>query len=305
MPHNVGYCCINVTLAKEGVTTGRTMRKATFEEKGLSYVSELVTKNLNDLITILNWNSDNGIKVFRMSSNIYPWNSEYSLSDLPAYDTHVQLLETAGNIIRQTKQRVTAHPDHYVKLASSQQHVRSNAIHDLNHHNELFTMMGLPANHYHCLNIHVGQNYSVDVVDRFINSFSLLRSDTQRRLVVENDDKANGFSVKQLHDTIYAELYTPITFDYFHHTFHPDGLSSKEAATLAAYTWDTKPLFHYSESKNLHESIDGNPRAHSDYTSEVIDDYGLDIDIDLEVKAKELALFDYNKRRHYDTTNNT
>ena len=74
---------------------------------------------------------------------------------------------------------------------------------------------------------------------------------------------------------------------------HLDGLTSHDAAHLAASTWDCKPLFHYSESKNLNEGVSGNPRAHSDYAFIKIDDYGLDIDVDLEAKAKELALFKY------------
>lgn len=132
----------------------------------------------------------------------------------------------------------------------------------------------------------------------------MLHSDTQKRLVVENDDKENAFSVKQLYDEIYSRISTPITFDYFHHTFHMSGLSSEDAAKLAASTWDVTPLFHYSESKNINEGMSGNPRAHSDFALNYIDDYGLSIDIDLEVKAKELAYFKY-LRRDYDITINT
>lgn len=293
MSHQVGYCCINATLSKQGVTTGRTMRKATFEEKGLSYASQLATQNIRDLITILEWNVQNNIRVFRMGSNIFPWNSEYKLSDLPDHSLHKELLSQAGNIIIESGQRVTAHPDHYVKLASSSDIVAKNAIHDLNHHNEVFDLMGLPANHYHCLNIHVGQNYSEDVVERFINRFDMLQPDTQKRLVVENDDKENAFSVIQLYNDIYKRIFTPITFDYFHHTFNTGGMTSMAAATLAASTWDCTPLFHYSESKNINEGVTGNPRAHSDFALSKIDDYGLTVDIDLEVKAKELAYFKY------------
>ena len=85
-----------------------------------------------------------------------------------------------------------------------------------------------------------------------------------------------------------------MTFDYFHHEFHADNLSKKEAAYLAASTWgDITPLFHYSESKNLNEHVSGNPRAHADYVFQKIDDYGLTIHIDLEAKAKELAFTRY------------
>jgi len=54
-------------------------------------------------------------------------------------------------------------------------------------------------------------------------------------------------------------------------------------------------LFHYSESKNINENVKGNPRAHADYVFTVIDDFGLTIDVDLEAKAKELALFKYRE----------
>jgi UV DNA damage endonuclease len=296
MAYETGYCCINLTLGKQGITTGRTMRKATFIEKGLSYASELAYKNSEDLIKILNWNVENNVKVFRIGSNIFPWNSEYELSELPNIKDIEILLSQAGEIVKNNDMRVSFHPDHFVKLASSKPEVVRRSIKDLDHHDEIFQMMNLPTNHYYPLNIHVGMNFSENIVENFIHRFSYLKSTTKNRLVVENDDKANAFSVKQIFNHIFSRIGTPITFDYFHHEFHPDGLTSHEAAHLAASTWgETKPLFHYSESKNLNEDLNGNPRAHSDYAFNNIDDYGLDIDIDLEVKAKELAWFKYKE----------
>ncbi len=299
MPHQVGYCCINVTLGKQKITTGRTMRQASFQQDtGLVRTSALALQNAKDLVTILNWNVANNIKVFRIGSNIFPWNSEYVIDDLPDMVDIVDVMKDAGKIIHESGQRVSFHPDHFVKLGTVKDEVARRSIHDLNHHNDLMTMMQLPANHYYPLNIHVGMNYSKDVIDRFIDRFHMLKEDTQKRLVVENDDKANAFSVKQLYDDIYSQINTPITFDYFHHTFHPDGMTSHGAAHLAATTWDCTPLFHYSESKNLNENVQGNPRAHSDYAFNFIDDYGLNIDIDLETKAKELALMKYREIQH-------
>lgn len=296
MPHQVGYCCINLTLGQQKITTGRTMRKATFLEKGLAYASELAYQNAEDLIKILNWNVENDVKVFRIGSNIFPWNSEYELHELPNIKEIETLLAKAGEIVKTSGQRVSFHPDHFVKLASSKPEVVRRSIKDLDHHDEIFEMMNLPTNHYHPLNIHVGMNFSEHIVENFIHRFKYLKSTTKNRLVVENDDKANAFSVKQLFNHIFSRIGTPITFDYFHHEFHSDGLSSEEAARLAASTWgEIKPLFHYSESKNLNENVSGNPRAHSDYAFNSIDDYGLNIDIDLETKAKELAWFKYKE----------
>lgn len=293
MTVNFGYCCINLELSERGVTTNRTMREATYNERGIAYASELAYKNTLDLISIMTWNQRNNIKVFRLSSDLFPWNSKYKLEDLPDYNDIATNLKFAGDVARRAGIRVTAHPDHFVKLASDKQSVVDNAIHDLHHHNEVFSLMGFPANHYYCLNIHVGMNYSDKVITNFINNFYKLNADTQARLVVENDDKASAFSVKQLHTDIYSKIKTPITFDYFHHTFHPDSLSELDAYNLAYRTWDCRPLFHYSESKALHENIQCNPRAHSDYASTAVNTYGDSIDIDLELKAKEKALFKY------------
>ena len=43
------------------------MVKKTFDEKGMSYVSELALANVKDLRKIIQWNSDNGIMMYRMS----------------------------------------------------------------------------------------------------------------------------------------------------------------------------------------------------------------------------------------------
>lgn len=294
MPHQVGYCCINLTLGKQDVTTGRTLRQASFrQDTNLERTSLLTLRNAQDLVKILEWNVSNNVRVFRIGSNIFPWFEEYHETELPDYPHIALALREAGEIIMASGMRVSFHPDHFVKLASSKPEVVSRSIKNLHHHNLLFTLMGIPVSHYYPLNIHVGMNYSQDIVEKFCTQFENLNTETQQRLVVENDDKANSFSVKQLYRDIYSRIKTPITFDYFHHEFHPDGLASNEAAALAASTWDTTPLFHYSESKNLNENVEGNPRAHSDYAFLKIDDYGLNIDVDLETKAKELAYFRY------------
>jgi len=296
MPHQVGYCCINMTLGKKKITTGRTLRQASFlQDAKLERTSLLSLQNAQDLVKILKWNVANNVKVFRIGSNIFPWNSEYLIDDLPDMVDILDTLKEAGEVIRNSGQRVSFHPDHFVKLGTVKPEVARRSIHDLNHHDDIMTMMQLPATHVYPLNIHVGMNYSQDVIDRFCERFRSLNASTQKRLVVENDDKANSFSVKQLYDDIYSRINTPITFDYFHHTFHPDGLTSHGAAHLAATTWDCKPLFHYSESKNLNENVQGNPRAHSDYAFKKIDDYNLNIDVDLETKAKELAWMKYQE----------
>jgi UV DNA damage endonuclease len=296
MPVNLGYCCINMTLKKEkNVTTNRGMTQKTFREKGLSYVSELVVKNVDDLIQILKWNANNNITNFRISSDILPWGTEYQIENLPDHNKILNKLREAGRIARDTGQRISMHPSHFVKLASLKETVVENSVKDLELHSKIFDYMDLPTSTQAPINIHVGMNYSKEVVDRWISSYNMLSKNCKSRLVIENDDKANAFSIKQLYEEIHLKTKTPITFDYFHHSFHTDALSEREAAHLSASTWPNgiKPLFHYSESKNKNENLAGNPRAHADYVYNIIDDFGLDIDVDLEAKAKERALIHY------------
>jgi UV DNA damage endonuclease len=57
----------------EGVRVTRTMRKKTFEEKGVTYAEKLIIENLDDLEKILKWNVERGIYFYRMSSGMFNW----------------------------------------------------------------------------------------------------------------------------------------------------------------------------------------------------------------------------------------
>ena len=106
------------------------------------------------------------------------------------------------------------------------------------------------------------------------------------------------YSVKELYDGVYKRIGIPIVFDYHHHKFCTGGLSEREALELACSTWPKgiTPVVHYSESRSkerLDESI--RPQAHSDYVYQYIDTYGIDVDIMIEAKHKELAVQRYKE----------
>jgi UV DNA damage endonuclease len=293
---NLGYACINMTLGKKGVTTNRSMIKRTFLQKGIPYASELGIQNVRDLIEIIKWNEQNNIKFFRMSSNMFPWSSEYPLSDLPHYNRIKNLLAGAGVLANKYGHRLTSHPGPFNVLVSPNEKVVKNTITDLSIHGEVFDLMGLSRTPYNKINIHCNGVYGdkISAMDRFCKNFERLPKSVQSRLTVENDDKATMYSVKDLM-YIHERIGIPIVFDYHHHKFCTGDLSEEEALKLAASTWgDIKPVVHYSESKSLHENNDTiKPQAHSDYISETINTYGLDVDVMVEAKAKELTLLEY------------
>ena len=295
---NIGYACLNETLKKEKIFTNRSMRRKTFDDKGLDYVSELALKNVKDLYKIVQWNEEKGIKLFRVSSNIFPWMTEYEFEDLKDYNEIKSLMKEIGDYALKVGQRLTMHPGPFNCLASPNPKVVAKTIKELDRHSEQFDMMGYKPSNYNKINIHVGGAYNdkEGTLNRFCENFSLLSINTQKRLVIENDDSPNEFSVRELYEGIHSRIGIPITFDYFHHKFNTGGLSEEEALKLASTTWPEgiKQCCHYSESRRkekLDESI--KPTAHSDLIYNKINTYGLDPDIVIEAKHKELAVLNY------------
>ena len=296
---NLGYACINMTLSgqKPKVTTNRSMIKKTFTEKGVDYAGELGMLNAADLGRILRWNVENGIKVFRLSSEFFPWASEYKFEDLPQYLRIKTLLAGAGHYAKSNGMRLTCHPGPFNVLVSPHKHVVDNTITDLRIHGEIFDMLGLERSPYNKINIHCNGVYGdkQSAMDRFCKNFELLPESVQTRLTVENDDKASMYSVKDLM-YIHERIGIPIVFDYHHHKFNTGGLSEQEALELAISTWpkSIKPIVHYSESKALHEENEKlKPQAHSDYINDLPDLYGNDVDVMVEAKAKELSILPF------------
>ena len=295
---NLGYACINTALHANNVMTNRTMRRKTFDTKGLDYVSELSLQNVEDLKTIVEWNNFKGIKLFRLSSQIFPWMEEYRFEDLKDFGKIKSLMVEIGQIATKAGQRLTMHPGPYHCLASPSLNVVERTIKGLNKHAEQFDMMEFEPSNYNKINIHIGGAYGDKeaALGRFCKNFKLLGESTRKRLVVENDDSPNEFSVKDLYEGVYKKIGIPVTFDYFHHKFNTGGLTEEEALKLASTTWPEgiTQCCHYSESRRkekLDESI--RPQAHSDIIYDSINTYGLNPDIVIEAKLKEQAIFNY------------
>ena len=286
---NLGYACINISLGEQGITTNRGMIRRTFLEKGVQYASQLALQNVQALLQIVEWNVANGIQVFRVTSDLFPWASEYKLESLPDFAEIRSVLEAVGRY----RMRISSHPGPFNKLAGSGATL-ANTIKDLEIHSEIFDLMGLPATHWHKINIHVGGAYGDkgETLKRFNQNFGLLSHNLQGRLTVENDDKPGLYTVADL-QRLHDEIGIPIVFDYFHHKLHPGGLTEEEAFIKAYNTWDVKPVFHYSSSRRDNEDPTSKREAHSDWVHEEINTYGRPIDIVLETKMKEASLLKY------------
>ena len=300
METNLGYCCINLNLRNKPITVNRTCRKITFKQKGMTHVSSLALQNIRDLIEIVKWNEQNGFKVYRMSSDMFPWMSEYELKDLPDFQKISTLLKGVGNLALKYGQRLSFHPGPFNVLGSPNPTLVQKTIKELNQHAEIMDIMGLPQSHFYPINIHCNGVYGdkMATMCRWASNYLNLSKSAQARLVVENDDKGSMYSVKDLYEGIFSVVKVPITFDFHHHRFQTGGLSEKEAFELAMSTWhhhNVKPLFHYSSCRRTFENPESKAQAHADFVYEKINDYGHAVDIEVEAKAKEVAVLKYKE----------
>lgn len=292
----IGYACINNTLATDKIQVNRGMVKRTFQAKGLSYASELALRNILDLEHIINWNIKKEILLFRMSSDMFPWMSEYEFRDLPAYYEIRDVLSTVGKKVASAGMRLTFHPGPFNVLASPNPAVVTNTSKELRQHAEIMEMLGLPESPMAKINIHVGGAYGdrARAMERFTTNFQKLPQIVRSRLTIENDDKLNMFAVSDLL-TIHERTGIPIVFDYLHHIFCTGALTEEEAFRFAVSTWPkgTTPVVHYSSSRKQFEDPDAIAPAHADFVYEQIETYGIEVDVMLEAKAKENAVVRY------------
>ena len=285
---NAGYACINLTLqVNEHVITTRGMIKKTFTEKGVQYASQLALQNVQDLLTVVDWNLAYGFRLFRITSNLFPWASEYRMAELPDYAEIRTVLEDIGA----RPIRLTCHPGPFNQVAG-QGKTLENTVTDLEYQSEVFDTMGLTPSHWNKINIHAGGTYGdkTATLTRFVHNFrTRLSSNLRARLTVENDDRPTLYTVTDLL-YLHEQIGTPIVFDYFHHALNP-GEQSEEEAFLTAYnTWDVRPVFHFSNSRRDYEDPKARKEAHADWLYTPANTYGKDVDIVFESKMKELSI---------------
>ena len=296
---NLGYACINTKLSglpkSKRITTNRTMIKRTFQQKGIKYASELALANVRDLKKIIQWNEDHNIKFYRMSSEMFPWASEYNIEDLPDFEKIARIMGEAGDLANKYGQRLTTHPGPFNKLASPKERVVLATITDLEIHGKMMDLLKQPRTPQAKINIHVGAAYGDKpmALGNFNRNFERLSDAVKTRLTVENDDKKSLYSTRELYEEVYRQIGTPIVFDYHHHKFCDGNLREQDALALALSTWgETKPVVHYSQSRSVeHNDNKIRENAHSDSYWTPFNPHGFVFDCMLEAKHKEQALF--------------
>ena len=82
-PIQLGLCCLNTILRemKPPIFASRKMIIRTIKENGIGTLKEKIIQNLKDVLAMMDWNELNGIKVFRLSSELFPHKSNSKVED--------------------------------------------------------------------------------------------------------------------------------------------------------------------------------------------------------------------------------
>ena len=301
-PIQLGLCCINTELRaqKPAVFMSRKMTIKSILEKGIDCLKDRILQNLRDVLSIMDWNEQNGIKVLRLSSELFPHKTN---PRTPAYsfDFAVPLLREIGAKSRLYNQRLTFHPGQYNVVGTPTAKCFEQTVADLTYHADVLDLMELGVDSV--IVVHGGGTYGnkTETMDRWCRQFQLLPENVRRRLVLENCEK--NFSIKDCLE-ISSRINIPVVFDTHHHAcyklLHPNEDLDIEMKTADDYipaileTWrrrGIKPKFHVSEQGA------GRCGHHSDYIEkippyllEIPDKYGVNIDIMIEAKCKEQSI---------------
>jgi len=253
--------------------------------------------SLERLRAILAYLDRTDIRMYRMATALAPYASHPELTQFHGQVSECETeLAEVGAMARELGIRLSTHPGQYTVLNSEREEVRAAAVAELEVQASVLDAMGLGAEAVVVLHVGSGAGASTD---RFMSGFDALSERARARLVIENDDRLFGVGETV---RLAERAGLRVVFDLHHHYCHnPDAIDDRDALEAALATWprEQTPKIHFSSPR-----LDVGPagrlpdtRAHADLIDPIAFGQflrytaaGLDFDVMLEAKAKDLAL---------------
>ena len=279
----LGYPTQNLTIP---ASTNRTLRLASLTD--VDKLAGLVRENIADLKTILRWNAEHEVGLFRMGQNLIPFASHPAFP----YDweaKHAEDLRAAGGLARDLGIRLSMHPGQYINPGSPKPEVVERSLTELRYVARVFEWLGNPDG---VAVLHLGGAYA-DKPGSAARFIEVMRPEAEilRYLALENDERI--WTAAEVVETAEA-LGIPAITDAFHHGLNPGGLTLQEALDLSLPTWEprgVRPKLHLSSQ---------DPTKQAGAHAYSVDDTdwralrsavdGREADVMVEAKGKEYAL---------------
>jgi UV DNA damage endonuclease len=287
----LGYAAQNLTIP---ATTNRTLRLASLHNA--EKVRGLIRENLADLETILRWNDEHEVELFRIGQSLIPFASHPQFP----YDwveEHGDELRRVGESARSCGMRLSMHPGQYIQPGSPKPEVMERSLAELHYAGHVLDLIGSPDS---VLVLHMGGSFGDKraTAMRFVETVRLEES-ILKYLALENDERiwhvADVVKVAQT-------LGIPTITDTLHHRLNPGGVTLEEAFNLSLPTWKDRgapPKLHLSS-----QDPEKRAGAHAYYVDfadwqVLVDALGSrEADVMVEAKGKEQALMPLSIRKH-------
>lgn len=271
------------------------MSAKTFErldpDERMRRLRSMSVDNLYNVQKIMLWCIENGIGLYRLSSDLIPLANYLPLwrwwedQDILAMCARIKEIVDGGKI------RISMHPDQFCVLNSDREEVVKASITILEHHNRLSNLVG---NRLLVLHVGSGTGGKKKAMARFIKNFNSLDENIREKIAVENDDKIfNAEDVLSLCE----KLGIPMVLDIHHHNCNHENDNLHLLMDRIKTTWNgRKPKVHLSSGRSCPTD-----RHHADFIDfkdylmavELVKD---DFDIMMECKEKDLAVLEIMKK---------
>ncbi|WP_027107813.1 UV DNA damage repair endonuclease UvsE [Lacticigenium naphthae] len=293
---SIGYACLTVGIPNTDLKS--VTKKNATEER----LKEVIQHNLNALENMIDYNSKQNIRLYRISSDLIPFGSS-PVNTLNWGEIYGEDFRRIGKKIKNNDLRVSFHPGQYTVLNSPHSDVVERAIEDLRYHNKIMECMEIDFTHK--IVVHIGGVYGnkEEAIKRFIQTFRKLDQPIKNRLIIENDDRL--YTVEDVLGIAEA-CSIPVVFDNLHHTANHQGDPKTEAYWIKEVnnTWremDGKQKVHYSQQASS-KRIGAHTKTI--YIGPFLDFYrtlpDTSIDIMLEVKDKNISTIKINNALSID-----
>ena len=280
----LGLVCITTSDAVRfrTVTRKRLLQLTEIEQEKV--LRELYADNLKRLDKAIDFCYANGIKLYRMTSALFPF-ADTDLGET-VLKSMTEELRRVGDRAISLNIRLVLHPEQFVVLSSDKPDVVKNSIKILATHALIMDMLGQPRSPWALMNIHGGKGDRTSQLKSVIRD---LPESIRSRLTFENDEYA--YSSSELVE-VCLDTGVAMVFDAHHHVIHEhlesyDDPSVAEMLAAAKTTWCVPEwqLVHISNGKEFF----ADPR-HSDLIADMPNCYYDAPWIEVEAKFKELAI---------------
>jgi hypothetical protein len=281
------------------------------DEAALLELSNRILHNLNLTENIIEFLPKVGITHYRISSSIFSLICDFSnglsinIDSLPNHSSILNKIRSIGVIARQNNITLSVYPDSSNSLIAEDEVNLNRTIQELNFHSWFFETAGFPSNASNPIIIKpfaepksTSHESAVSLVKSFYDNFKKLNKETQKRIVIQNQEKGFWNPVnlfKYFHVYLYEKFGNGMVLSYYNiaDERNPGSFGSEAVdpiVNIGAFheTWmGVVPIFLWSEKDKEGSNVS------TEYLSGPIPDFNYNIKWECDVRKRDKAIIKY------------